>query len=192
MRCPSNRRSTSSLRSIKLIVKNVPSTAPFSIGGFAVRHAAAIGFVVLAVCLAGIYSAYRMPSSVFPQTNFPRCVILVENGVMPADEMMAAITRPIEEAVKNIPGALSVRSTTARGSAEIGVSFSWETDMAQAELSVKGQLSQIRANLPATATTTVSRLTFSLFPVIGVSLTSPTRDSASLWEKANYEIKPRL
>ena len=28
-------------------------------------------------------------SSVFPQTNFPRVVILVDNGVMPADEMMA-------------------------------------------------------------------------------------------------------
>ena len=57
-----------------------------------------------ALCVGGVYSAYRLPSSVFPRTDFPRVVILVDNGVMPADEMMATITRPIEEAMKDIPG----------------------------------------------------------------------------------------
>ncbi len=53
-----------------------------------------------------------MPSAVFPQTDFPRVVILIDNGVMPADEMMATITRPVEEAMKNIPGTVNIRSTT--------------------------------------------------------------------------------
>jgi hypothetical protein len=39
-----------------------------------------------------------MPSSVFPETEFPRCVVLIDCGVMPADEMMATVTRPREEA----------------------------------------------------------------------------------------------
>jgi len=162
------------------------------IGKFAVRHSLAISFVSLALCMAGIYAALRMPSSVFPQTNFPRVVILADNGVMPADEMMATITRPIEEAMKDIPGAVTVRSATGRGSAEINVFFNWHVDMVQSELFVLGRLSQIRSTLPSTANTTVWRLTFSAFPIIGVSLTSPTRDITTLWEKARYDIKPRF
>ena len=84
-----------------------------------VRYAKPILFVVLAFCVAGTYCALTMPSSVFPQTNFPRVVILIDNGVMPADEMMANITRPVEEAMKDIPGTVNIRSATSRGSDKI-------------------------------------------------------------------------
>jgi CzcA family heavy metal efflux pump len=162
------------------------------VGQFATRHSLAIAFISLALCLAGIYAAFKIPSSVFPQTNFPRVVILVDNGVMPADEMMATITRPIEEAMKDIPGAVTVRSTTGRGSAEISVFFNWQVNMIQSELYVNSRLSQIRSGLPATASTTVWRLTFSAFPIIGVSLISPQRSITELWETARYELKPRF
>ena len=92
-----------------------------------------------------------MPAAVFPQTDFPRVVILIDNGVMPADEMMATITRPVEEAMKNIPGTANIRSTTGRGSAAVNVFFDWSTDMVQSELYVLGRLAQIRGSLPATA-----------------------------------------
>ena len=162
------------------------------LGRFALRHRLAIVFVSAALCLAGVYSAFRMSSSVFPQTDFPRVVILVDNGVMPADEMMASITRPIEEAMKDILGSVSIRSTTGRGSAEISVFFKWGTDMIQSELYVDSRLGQIRSQLPPTASTTVWRLTFSAFPIIGVSLTSPRRDLTELWEIARYDLKPRF
>src|SRR3954465_285108 len=119
-----------------------------ALGKFATRHARAIVFIVIAVCFGGIYAALAMPSSVFPQTNFPRVVILVDNGVMPADEMMARVTRPIEEGMKDIPGAVTVRSATGRGSAEVNVFFTWSVDMVQAELFVLARLSQIRSRLP--------------------------------------------
>jgi CzcA family heavy metal efflux pump len=156
------------------------------------HHALSVAFVCLALCVGGIYSAYRLPSSVFPRTDFPRVVILVDSGVMPADEMMATITRPIEEAMKDIPGSESVKSATGRGSAEINVFFNWSVDMVQSELYVVGRLSQIRSTLPSAASTSVFRLTFSAFPIIGISLTSPTRELTSLWETARYTLKPRF
>jgi len=52
--------------------------------------------------------------------------------------MMAMITRPVEEAMKNIPGTVNIRSTTGRGSADISVFFDWSTDMERAELYVLG------------------------------------------------------
>ncbi len=94
--------------------------------------------------------------------------------------------------MKDIPGSLTVRSATGRGSAEVNVFFTWSVDMVQSELYVLSRLSQIRGTLPATATTSVFRLTFSAFPIIGVSLTSPTRDVTELWETARYNLKPRF
>ena len=166
--------------------------AASSLGRFATRHAVPIAFITLALCLGGIYAALSLPSSVFPQTNFPRVVILVDNGVMPADEMMAAITRPVEESMKDIPGVATIRSATGRGSAEVNVFFNWKVDMVQSELYVLGRLSQIRSSLPSTAEAEVYRVTFSNFPIIGVSLISPKRDLTRLWETARYEIKPRF
>jgi len=163
-----------------------------ALGRFATRHALPILFISVALCLAGVYAALTIPSSVFPQTNFPRVVILVDNGVMPADEMMATITRPIEEGMKDIPGVVTIRSATGRGSAEVNVFFNWKVDMVQSELYVLGRLSQIRASLPATAEAEVYRVTFSNFPIIGISLTSPRRDLTKLWEIARYELKPRF
>lgn len=169
---------------------NSNRTSP--LGRFATRNALSITFIAAVLCLGGLYSALNTPSSVFPQTNFPRVFIMVDNGIMPADEMMATITRPIEEAMKEIPGAVTVRSATARGTAEINVFFNWHVDMVQAELYVLGRLGQISSELPATASTTVSRVTFAAFPIIGVSLTSPTRDLMSLWDTARYNLKPRF
>ncbi len=163
-----------------------------SLGRFATRHALSITFIAAALCLAGLVAALRTPSSVFPQTDFPRVVILVNNGIMPASEMMATVTRPIEEVMKGVPGVTTVRSATARGTAQINLFFHWNVDMVQSELYVLGRLAEIRADLPATASTEVSRVTFSAFPIIGISLTSSNRNLMDLWETANYQLKPRF
>ncbi len=163
-----------------------------SFGSFALRHGQAIAFICVALCLSGVFAVVDMPSSIFPQTNFPRVVILIDNGVMPASEMMATITRPVEEAVKDIPGVRTVRSKTGRGSAEINVFFTWQTDMVQAELYVQGRLGIIQKALPATASSAVWRLTFSAFPVVGLSLTGSGHSLTELWETARYTIQPRL
>ncbi len=166
--------------------------APSSrVGRFATRHAVSITFIAVTLCLAGVFCARSLPSSVFPKTDFPRVVVLVGNGIMPANEMMATITRPIEEAMKSIPGVQSVQSSTTRGSAIINVIFAWGQDMQRAELYVMDRLSEIRSDLPSTTTTDVSRVAFSLsYPIIGISLTSSTRSQMDLWNTATYTIKP--
>jgi CzcA family heavy metal efflux pump len=167
------------------------SNSTSRLGKFTTENAISIMFIAAVLCVAGIFSARNTPSSVFPETNFPRIVVTINNGIMPANEMMATITRPIEEAMKSIPGVTSVRSQTGRGAAIINVSFSWGSDMHQAELYVGSQLSNIRSDLPSSASTDVSRVSFSLsYPIMGISLASPTRSQMDLWETANYTIKP--
>ncbi|MEO8270692.1 MAG: efflux RND transporter permease subunit, partial [Aureliella sp.] len=160
--------------------------------GIVLRYSKAILFIVVALCFAGVYAGLTMPSSVFPQTDFPRVVILIDNGVIPGDEMMATVTRPVEEAMKNIPGTTNIRSTTGRGSAAVNVFFDWKTDMSEAEQYVLGRLAQIRNTLPPAAAIQVHRLTFSAFPILGISLTSETRSRTDIWEAARYDIYPRF
>ncbi|MFI5069991.1 MAG: efflux RND transporter permease subunit [Terriglobales bacterium] len=157
-----------------------------------VRHSKSVIFLIIAVAGFGGYLAFTIPVSVFPTTNFPRILIAVDNGVMPIDQMMVTITRPIEEAVNNVPGLLNVRSITSRGSAEIDLYFDWNIDMFQTLQYVNAEISRVQANLPSTATVVANRLTFASFPIMGYSLTSDTVPQTQLWEIATYEMKPRL
>ncbi len=145
------------------------------------------------LCAAGIYSAFRLPVSIFPQTNFPRIVIIVDNGVVPAQQMLVSVTRPIEEAMNGVPGIVRIRSTTQRGANQISLFFDWKVDIIQSLQLVQARLSQLASSLPPTAAIRrVDRLTFAIFPVVGYSITSKERDSASLRELVAYTIRPRL
>jgi multidrug efflux pump subunit AcrB len=161
------------------------------------RMSRTIFFLVVVLSLAGVYAAFQVPTSVFPDTNFPRVVIGVDNGVMPVEQMQVTITKPIEDAVNSVPGLRTVRSTTSRGSAEVSLFFDWNVDMFHTLQLADSALSKVRQTLPATAVITTNRLTFATFPILGYALTaddrgpetiSPTR----LWEIATYDLKPPL
>jgi len=156
------------------------------------RYSMALIFLTIILVIAGIYLAFSIPISVFPTTNFPRVIVGVDNGVMPIDQMMVTITRPIEEAVNSVPGLQQVRSITSRGSAEIDLFFDWHVDMVTTLQLVDAALSHIRTDLPATATIQTHRLTFASFPIIGYSVTSDTVPQTQLWTMATYELAPRL
>jgi multidrug efflux pump subunit AcrB len=156
------------------------------------QHSRPVIFLILTFGLLGAYLAFTIPVSVFPSTDFPRVLIGVDNGVMPIDQMMVTVTRPLEEAVNSVPGLLTVRSITSRGSAEIDLYFRWDVDMFQTLQYVNAAISRVQAELPATAKIEAHRLTFAAFPIIGYSLSSDTMPQTKLWEMATYEMKPRL
>ena len=148
--------------------------------------------MIITLALVGSYLAFTVPVDVFPSTNFPRVLIGVDNGVMPIDQMMVTITRPLEEAVNSVPGLQNVRSITSRGSAEIDLFFDWNVDMFQTLQYVNAAVSRVQSELPATAKITADRLTFASFPIMGYSFTADNLDQTKLWEMVTYEIKPRL
>lgn len=149
-------------------------------------------FLIISLALVGAYLAFSIPVSVFPSTNFPRVVVGVDNGVMPIDQMLVTITRPIEDSMNDVPGLQRVVSITSRGDAEVDLSFDWQNDMVLTLQRVDAVLSRLQTELPATAKIQTHRLTFATFPIIGYSLTSDTLSQDNLWEIATYDIKPRI
>lgn len=153
----------------------------------------AIIVIVALLCAAGLYAAWQLPIAVFPQTDFPRIVIIVDNGEAPASQTLVSVTRPIEEAMNGIPGIARIKSKTARGSSEINLYFDWNGDIIQELQLVQARMSQLLSTLPPTAEIrNIERLTFAVFPVAGYSLTSDKRDPAALTDLANYIVRPQL
>ncbi len=157
-----------------------------------VRNSKSLIFLIVVVALFGAYIASTIPVSVFPSTDFPRVVIGVDNGVMPIDQMMVTITRPMEQAVNSVPGLESVWSITSRGEAEVDLYFNWGVDMIQTLQLVDAALAKVQPELPPGTKIQSHRLTFASFPIIGYSLTSDLAPQTQLWEMATYEIAPRL
>jgi multidrug efflux pump subunit AcrB len=145
------------------------------------------------LCAAGLYAAFQLPVAIFPQTNFPRVVIIIDDGVVPAPQVLVSVTRPIEEAMNGLPGVNRIRSTTQRGGCDISLFFDWKVDIHESLQMVQERLAQMAASLPPSASIRrVERLTFAVFPVAGYSLTSDARDPASLRDLATYVVRPRL
>jgi CzcA family heavy metal efflux pump len=156
------------------------------------RHGKPIVFVILVMVAVGVFMATTLPIAVFPDTNFPRIVVGVDNGVAPIDQMEVTVTRPIEEAVNSVPGLDNLWSITSRGTAEIDLFFSWNVDMYRTLDLVNAAIARIQTTLPSTAKIDTTRSTFASFPIMGYSLTSGTLPQTQLWELANYQLKPQL
>src|SRR5579864_8923810 len=156
------------------------------------RLSSPILFLTISLALVGAYLAFSIPVSVFPNTDFPRIVVGVDNGVMPIDQMLVTITRPIEEAVNSVPGLQKVTSITSRGDAEVDLFFDWNSDMILTLQRVDAVVARLQAELPAGAKVQTHRLTFAVFPILGYSITSDIVAQNRLWEIATYDLKPRI
>jgi CzcA family heavy metal efflux pump len=173
------------------------SSAPAGLSNAEPRHWTArfgksIIFVILTLVAVGVYLALSIPIAVFPETDFPRIVVGVDNGVMPIDQMLVTITRPIEEALNSVQGLDHLWSITSRGTAEVDLFFDWNVDMYRTLELVNAALARTQSSLPSSAKLTANRLTFAAFPVMGYSMTSNALSQSALWELANYQMKPRL
>ena len=156
------------------------------------RHARSIWLCVFLVTLAGLVAATRLPVTLFPHIDYPRVVVSIDAGERDAEQMAADITRPAEIELREIPGVTQVRSTTSRGSAEVALSFDWGDDMVAATNATQGALATILPDLPAGTRFSVRRSDPTIFPVLGISLTSDKRDGVALAQIAQLKLRPLL
>ena len=82
-----------------------------SVAAQALRHSRAAALIAVALVVAGAIAAFSLPSSIYPPLQFPRIVIIAHSGTLPSQSMMLTVTRPLEQAVMEVPGIRRVRST---------------------------------------------------------------------------------
>src|SRR5579862_8889672 len=108
------------------------------------RFAKPVIFVIITMIAIGAYLAFTIPVAVFPETDFPRIVVGIDNGVAPINQMQVTVTRPIEEAMNTVPGLERVLSTTSRGSGEVNLFFNWNVNMFQTLEYVNAALARVQ------------------------------------------------
>ncbi|WP_336961396.1 efflux RND transporter permease subunit [Sphingobium aquiterrae] len=155
-------------------------------------HARALYLAALLLTLGGLVAALRMPVSLFPHIDYPRVVVAIDAGDRDARQMAAQITRPMEIALRAVPGVTRVRSTTSRGSAEVALDFPWGQDMVAATLATQGALATLLPDLPPGTRFDVRRSDPTIFPVLGLALTSPSLDQQALRNLAALKLRPAL
>ncbi len=153
-----------------------------------------LGAVVLTAALltgGGVYSALRMPSSVYPEVTFPRIAVVAKVPGRDVTNMEVKVTRPLEEAVSTVIGATRVRSKTIRGGSELSIDFAPGTDMRRAEQLTWNRIGARRSDLPPETELTVEQMTPSVFPIISLVLTGGDTPS-QLRDYAFYQLAPRI
>ena len=163
-----------------------------SLAHWAAGHRRSILFLVALLAVAGLAAALRLPVALFPHVDFPRIVVSLETADRPADQMVIAVTRPVEEVVRSVPGVAGLRSTTSRGSAQLSINFNWGEDMISAMLQVESAVNQVLPALPPGTSFNVLRMDPTVFPIAAFSLTSATESKVALRDIGQYQLIPLL
>jgi CzcA family heavy metal efflux pump len=146
----------------------------------------------LFVVLGGGFAYAHLQTALFPEITFPKIKIIADAGQQPVDKMMIAVTKPIEDAVKQVPELRLLRSTTSRGSCELSAFMDWSADIDLAKQRIESKLNQARPNLPPDLQVTVEKMNPSILPVMGYTLESKQRSPVELKQLALFTIKPFL
>ncbi|HKJ82736.1 MAG TPA: efflux RND transporter permease subunit [Mariprofundaceae bacterium] len=159
---------------------------------WAFRHRTSILFLLIILAIGGIASAFRLPVALFPHVNFPRIVVNLNVGDRPAEQMEVAVTRPVEQALRSVPGVRHIRSTTSRGSAEVSVNFDWGSNMPMALQQSESAVNRLLSSLPPGTSFNARRMDPTVFPVAAYSLTSKKLDQVAIRDVAKYQLAPLL
>lgn len=159
--------------------------------GFIV-HRKPISLVLALIIVGGIFAYTKLQTSLFPEITFPKIKVIADEGLQPVNKMMVTVTKPLENAIKQVPGLQTVRSTTSRGSCEISAYMDWNADIDISLQKIQSSIDQIKNDLPADVNISVQKMNPSILPVSGYTLESHNRSPIELRQLATYTVKPFL
>ncbi len=157
-----------------------------------ISHKKPISLVLAIIIMGGLFAYSKMQTSLFPEITFPKIKVIADEGLQPVNKMMVTVTKPLENAIKQVPNLQMVRSTTSRGSCEISAYMDWSADIDLSLQKLQANIGEIKNDLPADVNITVEKMNPSILPVSGYTLESNTRSPIELRQLATYTVKPFL
>src|SRR5665811_346005 len=131
-----------------------------------------ISVVLAGIIIGGLFLYGQIQTSLFPEITFPKIKVIADNGEQPVDKMMITVTRPLENAIKQVPDLKMLRSTTSRGSCEISAFLNWDADINVNQQMLESRISQIKNMLPPDVEIQIEKMNPSILPVIGYTVES--------------------
>lgn len=155
-------------------------------------HKNPIAVLLVLIVGGGLFAYSKLQTSLFPEITFPKIKIIAEGSLQPVNKMMVYVTKPLENAIKQIPDLQDIRSTTSRGSCEISAFINWKANVDLSKQRIESKIAEIRNDLPADLQITVEKMNPSILPVMGYTLESHTKTPIELKQLALYTVKPFL
>jgi CzcA family heavy metal efflux pump len=159
---------------------------------FFVNYKNPLTVTLVIILMGGMFAYSRLQTSLFPEITFPKIKVIADAGLQPVSKMMITVTKPLENAIKQVPGLQYVRSTTSRGSCEISAFMNWDADIDLSQQRIESRINEIKNDLPPETQITVEKMNPSILPVMGYTLESHQLSPIELKQLANYTIKPFL
>ncbi len=159
---------------------------------FFVTYKSPLTVLLVLVIGGGMFAYSKMQTSLFPEITFPKIKVIADAGLQPVDKMMVTVTKPLENAIKQVPDLQMIRSTTSKGTCEISAFMNWNANIDLSQQRIESKIGQVRNLLPPEVQVTVEKMNPSILPVMGYTLESHTKTPIELKLLANYTIKPYL
>src|SRR4051794_31698283 len=161
---------------------------------FFITHKNPLTVFIALIIMGGIYVYSRLQTSLFPEITFPKIKVIADAGLQPVNKMIVTVTKPLENAIKQIPDLDYVRSTTSRGSCELSAFLNWDANIDLSQQRIESKIAEINGSLPPGVQITVEKMNPSILPVIGYTLetNSQTRTAIDMKQLALYTVKPFL
>jgi hydrophobe/amphiphile efflux-1 (HAE1) family protein len=113
-----------------------------------IRRPVATLLLMLAVFFVGIASYTQLPIAGVPQIDVPTITITTDLPGASAETIAAGVTAVLERALANLPGVLSITSTSSLGASSIDVQFELSRSVDAAAVDVQTAINTALGDLP--------------------------------------------
>ncbi len=150
--------------------------------------------IMIAIAIAGVASLLKLPMSDLPTIDSPVITIYATYPGANPDTVLKNLTTPLEKALQNIPGVLSIASNSHQGGTTITLEFDYHEDMDKAEQHVEKAVYSAQSRLPLEMSHTpiISRQSSDSGRVMSLLLSSESLSTNDLIKYAERKIKPLL
>lgn len=158
---------------------------------FAITRPVTTLMFALAIIFFGFLGVKKMPTSLFPDIDFPVVVVITSYPGASAEIVETKVTDKIEEAVMGIDGLKKVTSSSVRNSSIVVVQFELEKPLDEAVNDVRDKVGSVQF-VSGIKTPSIKKFDSSSAPIISLFLTSDKVSIADMMKHANDNIKPLL
>ena len=159
---------------------------------FSVRNAGLVLAIASAVVIYGVVRMLGASLDVFPEFSPSQVVIQTESPGLSADLVETLVTNPVEQSIGGVAGLRSIRSQSIPGLSVVTVVFADGSDIYRNRQLVAERLAQAASQLPRGIAPAITPLTSSASTVLGVGVTSKTRNALELRSLVDWTIRPHL
>lgn len=115
---------------------------------FSIKQKLVVGFFVLILISAGIYSAIKLPIDAVPDITNNQMQVITSSPTLSASEVERFITYPVEIAMKSLPNVTELRSISKFGISVVTIVFEDNIDLYFARNLVFQKLKEAEDNIP--------------------------------------------